>query len=299
MPITSRECGEGHLTIQCPLRSSTRRARSWAEITNQQREVEANYPFHCEIASHPGKGNLRVSSQDVKSFWEDIQFAQSQSIYRDFAGIIDRTNGVLHPLEPGEYACVGRTNGLSLQELYDVLDAAREALNRERPLSEDKVTKVHSELALVFNHFSLNHEGSNLSIDDIQMITTLLGGKDAKRQPEVDELENIHKRVPGSKHDITEAINHILVTKRLQEMAKNEMSETLVPQIHSAVMDGLLKNVEEGLPGEYRKVSINIMGEDSHRPNFADVPPLMKRWCSKDLVQNEDEHIIDYLSRIH
>jgi hypothetical protein len=55
-------------------------------------------------------------------------------------------------------------------------------------------------------------------------------------------------------------------------MAKNDVTGAMVLQLHSNVMDGLLTNVEEGLPGEYRKVLINV------GPQFADVPPLVKTW---------------------
>jgi hypothetical protein len=100
-------------------------------------------------------------------------------------------------------------------------------------------------------------------------------------------MDKIKEVVPGPDHDIIEAVNHILVAQNLPEFAKNIVSETMVPvlQLHSMVMDGLLNNVEEGLTGEYRKVSINVMGDTRVRPNFADVPPLMSAWCEKELVR--------------
>ena len=82
-------------------------------------------------------------------------------------------------------------------------------------------------------------------------------------------------------------------------MAVNEVTETLILDLHAAVMANLLLNPEEGMAGEYRKVSVNVMGDDSQRPNFADIPPLMKKWVQDDLVQKENEHITQYLSRIH
>jgi hypothetical protein len=143
------------------------------------------------------------------------------------------------------------------------LDDAREALRAERPRLEEKVDKVHSELLVAFNHFSLKHEGSSLGLDETEMITQLLAGKDSKRELEDAEVDKIKEVVPGSDHDISEAINHIFVTHHLQDLAKIDVSETMILQLHLMVMDGLLNNVEEGLAGEYRKVSINVMG-DSH-----------------------------------
>lgn len=291
------------MTIRCPLRSPDKRARSWEEIVEEQKKAEAARPYHCRVNSRPGKAHL-VRSESVNSFWEDIKVAQSFSIYRDYSGIVSVPDGIFYPpdffsLPPGEYTAVGRTIGLTDNELFGVLDDAKEVLNAERPLVEDKVMKVHNNLSLLFNHFSLKHEGSNLGLDETEMITNLLGKKDSKHQVEEDEIGKIVEKVPGSEYDIVEAVNHILVSEYLPKMAKNVISETMVLQLHSAVMDGLLTNVEEGMAGEYRKVSINVMGDSSLRPNFADIPPLMASWCEKDLIQKEGEHIIEYLSRIH
>ena len=245
-----------------------------------------------------------IYSKDVDEFWRDIWVAHGHSLFRDFAGILNKGDGTLvppdHPIvEPGSYILVGRTNSMSDRQLYQVLDDARNALKSERPLTEEKVKKVHNELLLSFNHFSLQHEGSSLGVDEIEMITNLLASKDSKREIEDEELGKINEKVPGSKHDIVEAVNHILVSQHLQEMAKSDITEATLLQLHSSVMDGLLTNVEEGMAGEYRKVSINVMGDTWKRPHLADIPPLMATLCKKELVQTEEEHIIEFLSRIH
>jgi fido (protein-threonine AMPylation protein) len=260
-------------------------------------------PFHCKIEAYFGK-SYQIHSNNITVFWDDIKVAQSHFIYRDFAGIVSLSDGVMYPTDfrnvpPGEYEAVGRTIVLSDKELFSVLDDAKEVLGAERPLEDDKVMKVHAELSLLFNHFSLKHEGSNLELSEIEMITNLLGQKDSKRQIEEDELDKIKESVPGSDHDIVEAVNHIIVSQQLQEISKSEVSKTMILQLHSSDLDGILNNFEEGMAGEYRKVSINVVGEDSLRPHFADVAPLMASWCEKELVQMENEHIIEYLSRIH
>jgi hypothetical protein len=61
-------------------------------------------------------------------------------------------------------------------------------------------------------------------------------------------------------------------------MAKNDATETMVLQLHSDVMVGLLTNVKEGIPDEYSKVSIHVSEEGVHRPQFTDLTPVMKTW---------------------
>jgi fido (protein-threonine AMPylation protein) len=303
-PITCRECGEsGHLTIKCPLRSPDEKPKSWEQLVFDFDEEEKAKPFHCLVPLHPGKKSA-VFSSTVDEFWGDIRVSHNHSLFRDYQGIVNKEHGRLvppeHPiLQPGSYILVGRTHTMSDEKLYQVLDDARDALSKMLPFSQEKVEKVHNELLLSFNYFSLQHEGSQLGLDETEMITKLLAGKDTKRKLEEDEIEKIHHEVPGSKHDITEAMNHILVSQHLQQLAKEDISEELVLTLHRLVMDGLLTNVEEGLAGEYRKVSINVMGDTKQRPVFVDVPPLMSTWCKKGLVQRKGEHIIAFLSRIH
>jgi len=302
--VRCRECDGPHLTIRCPQRSPSKRARSLKELREADAAVAEAKPFHCTIPSHPGKGPYRVHSESAKEFWADIMFAQSQSIHRDFAGVVAEEDNMLYTpnhedIPPGDYRAVGRTAGLRDEELFEVLDEAKEVLSVERPLAEEKVSKVHDELCLLFNHFSLKHEGSQLDFSETEMVTKLLGASDNKHQLDT-EVDKIVKAVPGSEHDIIEAINHILVSQKLQEMADdNEVTENLILDLHSAVMKDLLLIPEEGLAGEYRKVSVNVMGGDNLRPSFADIPPLMKKWFEHDLVQKENEHITEYLSRIH
>ena len=52
------------------------------------------------------------------------------------------------------------------------------------------------------------------------------------------------------------------------------------------IMEGLVHDVEEGVPGEYRKA----LTEDVH--------PLMS-WWYESLKQQKDEHIVAFLMRIH
>ena len=299
--IACRKCKEkDHLTVQCPLRDPNDRAKAWTDIVSNYQKKQDAMPFQCSIAIHPGK-RTHISAEDVTMFWNEIREAQSYSLYNQLTGIVNKSSGTFLPLdhspvEAGKYVSVGRTTSLTNAELFEVLDNARDALREQLPLSQER---VHSELLLLFNHFSLKHEGGSLGIDEIATIATCLDGKASKQEIHAADLDKLINDVPGSCHDITEAINHILVASKLQELAKRDVTETLILDLHKLVMDGILTNAEEGLAGEYRKVSINVMGSKHLRPNVADIPPLMARWCQRDLLQREDEHIIKYLSRIH
>jgi hypothetical protein len=81
---------------------------------------------------------------------------------------------------------------------------------------------------------------------------------------------------PSLQSGIKEPVNHILVLGQLLEMAKNDVAETMGLQLHSNVMNGLLTNVEEGLSGEYSKVSIHVSEEGVHRSQFTNLTRLMK-----------------------
>ena len=302
-PITCRQCGETHLTIQCPLRTPDERPKSWEQMIADVRAEDQEMPYQCLVPTGPGKKAI-VYSPTVEEFWRDIGVARDHSLYRDCSGILNEASGVLvppdHPLvEPGKYLLVGRTHRMPDKRLYEVLDDARDSLSEIRPLSSKKIEKVHNELLLLFNHFSLQHEGSHLGLDETAMITAFLAGKDSKREIETEEMEKINSKVPGSEHDINEAVNHIIVSQHLRHLAKEEITEELILTLHSLVMDGLLPSIEEGTPGEYRKVAINVLGDGSKRPHFADVPPLMKTFFERDLVQKDGEHIIEFLTRIH
>jgi fido (protein-threonine AMPylation protein) len=61
----------------------------------------------------------------------------------------------------------------------------------------------------------------------------------------------------------------------------------------------LLNNVEEGLAGEYRKVSIGVEGSQKGRAPAADVHALMCQWFEKHLIKGEREHMVEFLARIH
>jgi fido (protein-threonine AMPylation protein) len=298
-----RNCGEkGHLSIRCPLKRPEDRAKPWKEQVDAFDVAQEAMTFHCTVPMHPGK-NAVVHANSVDEFWLDIRAAYNHSLYMDYEGIM-KDSAVLvppeHPdVEPGTYKFVSRTLDLTNEQLYHLLDEGVDKLRKQQPLAKAIVERVDNELLLQFTHFSLSHEGNSLGLDATRKLATLLVGKDSKRLVEDVELQDKIAKIPGTRDDLTEAVNHILVSDLLEQIANNqEVTETLVLKLHSMVMKDLLHNVEEGLPGAYRKVSIGVHGSSVPRALAADVPPLMSAW-NASLVQKENEHIIDFLSRIH
>jgi len=222
-----RQCGGGHLTIRCPLRSPEEMPKTVKQMVAEAHAKEEEMPYQCWVKLRPDKTS-RVYSRTVEEFWNDIRVAHDHSLYRDLCGIVHETTNVRVPVDdpnvkPGMYTLVGRTLGMSTEMLHEVLDHARELLSLSRPLSSEKMAKVHNELLLRFNHFSLQHEGSDLGFDETELITKLLAGKDPKRDMEEDEMDKINTKVPGSEHDIKEAVNHIQVSQHSSSLPKRRL----------------------------------------------------------------------------
>jgi len=299
-----RHCGsKDHLFIHCPFRSPDLKPKPWKEQVEAFDTAQEKKSYKCDIKLHPGKSS-RVCSDGIDEFWADIRVHFNQSIYRDFAGIQVKGTGMLIPpdqafIEPGDYILVSRTHSMRDEEIHEVLQEGVDKLRRVRPLSLGAVADVEENLLLRYNHFSLSHEGSSLGLDETRLLTNILADKDWKHTNEDEDLESETNAISESKHDLQEAINHILVSRQLSEYANADLTEDQVLRLHSLIMHDLLHIEEEGLPGEYRKVAIGVEGSSIPRSNHADVPPLMSRWFKESLVQCKDEAFIDFLARIH
>ena len=314
--IRCRNCGEkgDHLTIQCPLRSPGNRAKPLKAYMAAIKKENDDKLFHCTITIH-GEKNATIHANSIQEFWSDLEAAYAHSIHQDYTGVMkkeEESGGRLFlrndaMLERGEYVFVSRTSVIeTMGDLYGYIDDGVETLKAIRPLQEGALTKLNQELILRSNHFSLFHEGNSLSLDETRVLSEYLGGQDSKRasydeDDEDEELRDTMDKLSGSKDDdITEAINYILVANNLTTIAQKDtvVSEDLVLELHRLVLDGLLLDAEEGVAGEYRKVSIGVSGSNTARAHACDIPPLMSAWVEY-LVQRDGEHLVDFLTRIH
>jgi Fic family protein len=234
-------------------------------------------------------------------------------MYRDFVGIsqisatdedyeVGYDNEIIPPksnkVQPGTYRVVSRTHSLGNNDLFKILSNGVKLLKQNRPLDEDKVKSIESDLLLSYNHFSIHHEGNNLKLDETRMMVTVK--TDWKHLVEADELsEEMKEKIKQPDSDLKEARNHIFVADKLPELSGFETSETLVLQMHKWIMSGLLTDKSEGLAGEYRKCPIQISGSSIARPLESKVAPMMKRFFEQTIEKREDEDLMEYISRIH
>jgi Fic family protein len=201
---------------------------------------------------------------------------------------------------------------MSTSDLLLIIDDAVNALKLARPLEQDAIDKVYSELILVFNHSSLRHEGSTLSKDETDLLASIVakefGAESGKSEEEVNDTENsffsssddsASATVTGSPMERLEARHHAKVLAKFSEMSQEDFTEKFLLSLHSKVMDGLLTNEHEGEAGSYRKVGIRVSGSEKHRSDAKDVPDLMQTWFAQELHTTESEHILEYLTRIH
>jgi hypothetical protein len=68
MKIKCRNCGDNHLTIQCPLRSPDCRAKSWKQLQETFELEEQSKKYHCFIPIHPGKKALVHANSGFRPF---------------------------------------------------------------------------------------------------------------------------------------------------------------------------------------------------------------------------------------
>lgn len=138
--------------------------------------------------------------------------------------------------------------------------------------------RVDAELLLSYNHFSIHHEGNNLTLEKVRFMSSIMNSDfDWKMAVEGDEFTEEMREINQSDNDLKEARNHIFVSFLLPELSKEEITDALVrKKLHKWIMSGLLGDETEGLAGEYRKCSIGIEGSTTARPLSSDVPPLMR-----------------------
>ena len=254
--------------------------------------------FECEVRKFMNT-TIKVCSKTEKEFWDAIEVAHGESIYRDYVGIqkVD-TDLILLPntanVEPGKYKLVGHTQNLTNRKLDEEIRIAVEKLKALRPhIDAEKFGLIQQELIIRFNHFSLVHEGSSLKFDETTALVEIIAKHDWKHEASNDEEVRI--KVSESNHDETEAINHIRLSLDLTEIARQgALTESRVLGLHLQLMTGLLKN-----PGEYRKVAVMVGGDPTLRAHPDYLNYAMEEFFEDTMIQQDGERIFDFLARIH
>lgn len=130
------------------------------------------------------------------------------------------------------------------------------------------------------------------------MLTEILARADWKHEA-IDSKE-VAIKVSDSKVDMAEAINHIVVSRKLKETAgchESITEELLLLNLLSQVMNDLLHDEKEGLPGAYRKVKVCVSGRMAEHPDL--IGHSMENYFDDTLVRHEGERIFDFLARLH
>ena len=297
-------CGNNqHSLDDCPLLTNEETESWWGESDESEEEDHNDeFPYRCTVRLHGGKRTI-VRSKTVEELWEGIGVAYNQSIYRDYVGIRKEGSGELLPpgtacVDPGRYNLVSRTHYWSDEELDGVLRAAVERLRGHRPLASPSVlNNLEHELLLQNCHFSLRHEGNSLSLDETRLLVDMIASKDWKH--EIDHNAEA-SRIPDSQADITEAINHILISEDFYHISKQPITEPSILRLHSRLMQNLLHEPTEGLAGEYRKVSVYVSGDSSEEREQPELIEYnMMCFFAYTLEREDDERIFDYLARVH
>lgn len=295
-------CGaKDHQFQDCPFKSPKKSNEQWKIQAFASVATTHEYPFECHVRLNQGK-NVTVRSKTVEDFWQDIKVAFNQSLFRDFVGIKKQgTQTILTPgtlfVEPGRYSLVSRSHFWNDEELDEILRACVKKLNALRPLlSSDVLHRLEQELLLQCNHFSLTHEGNSLKIDETRLLTEIIGKYDWKHHANGGEEA---ASISDSKDDVTEAINHIVLSQDLKATAEQEVTEELVLDLHGQLMHGLLREEKEGLAGMYRKVKVNVCGSTVQTEHPDLISHSMEEFFDDTLIREEGEKLFDYLARVH
>jgi Fic family protein len=142
------------------------------------------------------------------------------------------------------------------------IEAAKEVIENA-PLIPYWEKRFQDDAAVRTVHFGTHIEGNELSLLQVQKV---LDGE----------------RIVARERDVQEVINYRKVLDYIDRIAKNEIDEDTIKELHKIVVSGIL---EAGSTGQYREKEVvirnSITGDISFRPpKVVEVP-----WQVKELVQ--------------
>lgn len=270
---------------------------------------EKEVPYRCVVLLTPTGEQSEFGWDDLDDFWTGVRRSHAQSIYRDFVGVQRKGSSLVYPpdsplLTCGEYRLVSRTQDMDDQALFQVLADGVAKLREQRQIvsSSKTIRQLEVQLLLQYNHFSLRHEGNNLTLEDTRHIAELILSSGKRHEANKFFVQqSIRRKIPDAPwEDIIDARNHILVAGQLGGFfCRHAITEALLKKLHWGVMQGLLTSDAQGPAGCYRRVDIKVAGGQPERPCFTDVPALMKRFVETTMVQLDQEPLFVYVARVH
>ena len=143
----------------------------------------------------------------------------------------------------------------ALQTLLCAVDDAKARLDAARPLPPHTVASLRDKLALEWTYHSNAIEGNTLTLRETKVVLEgiTVGGKSIREH--------------------FEAINHRDAILYVEEIVTNneDLSEWQIKTIHSLV----LKGIDEGEAGRYRRENVVIAGASTTPPSFLHLPQQM------------------------
>lgn len=161
---------------------------------------------------------------------------------------------------------------------FSQIDQCKEKLDKLRPLPQASVKSLRDDLALRLTYHSNAIEGNTLTLQETKVVLEgiTIGGK----------LIREH----------FETINHAEAIIYIEHLAKKSspLTEFDIKSIHQLI----LKSIDDGHAGVYRKENVIISGALHKPPDFALVPGLMAdliKWYS----QSQELHPVERAARLH
>ena len=317
-----QRCGGNHMTRRCSQLPLEQRARTLPQIMASIQQADAKKPYSFTLIYNSADSKSGTTYCDtVCEFWAGVKTKTPFSLHhqQDFYWVrCKETRNTFPPefenLPTGQYDVLSRTVNLSLGQLCYYIEEAVRLLNLDRPLTESEVValqNIRTKILTYATHFSLNHEGNQLDVSELQMIDRTDWKHSEEEEIVKEQVEMMRAddrgeaKCPGdarekvTSDDIKEAINHLKVSHDLQNVYTEDITQELVLNLHGEIMKGLLINEDEGVAGEYRKCSIGVSGSSTSRARPENIPLLMERFFETSLVQKPNENFFEYLTRIH
>lgn len=152
------------------------------------------------------------------------------------------------------------------QKLLNSIEGKKRELDKHRPLPPSLVARLNDEFSLEWTYNTNALEGNTLSLQETDLVINrgiTIGGKSLREH--------------------FEAVNHIEAIKYLYRFStkKEAFSEEFILRLHKLI----LKNIDDGSAGSYRRHNVRILGAYHLPPDAQKVNRLMAElvdWYNKN-----------------
>ena len=162
---------------------------------------------------------------------------------------------------------------------YKNLDQLKQKLDVYRPLPPELVNNLHEDLVLRWTYHSNAIEGNTLTLKETKVVLEgiTIGGKTMREH--------------------FEAINHREAIYFVEDLVKKRapLSEWQIKSIHQLI----LKNIDEGHAGVYRKTNVIISGADHTPPDALHVESEMQHFIHWYQNKAVTFHPVERAARVH